>query len=216
MAAHVMNAVQQKQRISIVTLLHPLLCQPLFDLTWYVSAILIINFLGDVFIRTVGTKSALSTPADMISAIRLQLNSSLVQDFGYVYKFVVTDDAGAPSIYYLDLKNGIFFNRLNVRIAECFFHWFVYENFVESQLQKIFILHDVCLVGSIGHRHYSRRWNEYHCWYLFLISTARRLACERVVQPSRDMNIVCETAVTRLCSEWQHFSPNYLHTLFEL
>ena len=46
----------------------------------------------------------LRTPDDLIEAVKPRLGPELVQEFGYIYKFIVTGNNGGT--FYLDLKNG--------------------------------------------------------------------------------------------------------------
>jgi hypothetical protein len=63
----------------------------------------------------------MKSPSDMISVIRPFLNRSLVQEFGHVYKFIVTDEDGVTSQYYLDLKNGnpVFCLQFDNQLRQC-------------------------------------------------------------------------------------------------
>jgi hypothetical protein len=41
----------------------------------------------------------------IIDIIQANLNADVVQDFGYIYKFVI-NNSGSTNVYFIDLKNG--------------------------------------------------------------------------------------------------------------
>jgi hypothetical protein len=47
-----------------------------------------------------------STAEVLLNAVKPILSHELVQEFGCIYRFLVTDETGASNVYYLDLKHG--------------------------------------------------------------------------------------------------------------
>nr|XP_006812580.1 PREDICTED: stomatin-like protein 1-like [Saccoglossus kowalevskii] len=60
------------------------------------------NGLGEAVAEK--TQAATMSPSDILSAVKLLLNDSLVQSVGAVYKFILQGNDGGT--FYLDLKNG--------------------------------------------------------------------------------------------------------------